>query len=140
MSCTPTLSLTLKGFRCDFFDPGVWDRWPDRWSPSCPLVLRSMVPALVLKSIMFALCRADQSLNVQGVVTGFGYKKYQWAWWYMPLRCRLQALGLQGLCEYGALKTWVADGKAIALSLGRGGGCTHTQESNNNLPLVESDV
>ena len=140
VSCTPTLSLTLKGFRIDFLDPSVWDRWPDRWSPSCPLVLRSMVPALVLKSILFALCRADQSLNVRGVVTGFGYKKYQWTWWYMPLRCRLQALGLPGLCEYGALKQWVADGKAIALSLGRGGGCTHTQESNNNLPLVESDV
>ena len=104
VSCMPTLSLTLKGSRKDFFDPSVWDRWPDRWSPSCALVLQSMVPALVLKSIMFALCRANQSLNVEGVVTGFGYKGYQWSWWYMPLKCQLQALGLGNLCEYGALK------------------------------------
>ena len=115
MSCTPTLSLTLKGFRPGFFDPSVWDRWPDRWSPSCALVLQSMVPALVLKSIMFALYRANQSLNIEGVATGFGYKGYQWSWRYMPLKCRLQALGLGSLCEYGALKAWVANGKAIAL-------------------------
>ena len=89
VSCTPTLSLTLKGFRPGFFDPSVWDRWLDRWSPSCALVLQSMVPALVLKSIMFALSRANQSLNVEGVVTRFGYKGYQWSWWYMPLKCRL---------------------------------------------------
>ena len=43
-----------------------------------------------------------------------------------PLKCRLQALGLHSLCEYGALKACVANGKAIALNLGRGGGCTHT--------------
>ena len=77
--CTPTLSLTLKGFRQGFFEPSVWDRWPDRWSPSCAVVLQCMVPALVLKSIQFALCRANQSLNGEGVVTGFGYKGYQWS-------------------------------------------------------------
>ena len=136
VSCTLTLSLTLKGFRSEFFDPAVWDRWPDRWSPSCGVVLQSMVPALVLKSIVFALCCDHQSLNVEGVVTGFGDKGYRWCWWFMPLRCRLQALGLGSLCEYSALKAWVAHGKAIALNLGRGGGCTHPQASENNLPPV----
>ena len=61
VSCMPTrLSLSLKGFQPHFFDPAVWDRWPDRWSPSCCLVLQSMVPALALKSLTFALCRQHQ--------------------------------------------------------------------------------
>ena len=64
--CTPAcLSLSLKGFTADFFDPVVWDRWPDRWPPSCCLVLQSMVPALVLKTLMFALCRQHQVLNIE---------------------------------------------------------------------------
>ena len=28
------------------------------------------------------------------LVLGFGYKKYRWDWWYMPLKCRLDALNL----------------------------------------------
>ena len=78
VSCTPrALSLTLKGFQPGFFDPSVWDRWPDRWSPSCCLVLQSVVPALVIKSVMFALRHDHQAVNVDGVVTGFGYKGYR---------------------------------------------------------------
>ena len=61
--CTPeTLSLTLKGIPpvSPFFDTSMWDHWPDRWLPNCALVLQSMPPALVLKSVSLssdALCR-----------------------------------------------------------------------------------
>ena len=50
----------------------------------------------------------------------------------MPLKCRLQNLGLTHLCTYPVLESWVAQGQSIALKLGRGGGCTHTQPSLNN--------
>ena len=29
----------------------MWTRWPDRWSPRCPIVLQSFSPALVFRSI-----------------------------------------------------------------------------------------
>ena len=47
-----------------------------------------------------------------------------------------EGLGLDDLCLYPALKMWMANGEAIALNLGRGGGCKHTQPSNTSLPLV----
>ena len=60
VSCTPQApSLSLKGFTLHSFDPSIWDRWHDRSSPSCCLVLQSMVPALVLKSLIFGMCRAN---------------------------------------------------------------------------------
>ena len=44
----------------------------------------------------------------------------------MPLSCRLQALNVKLLCDYHSLKAWALEGASIAVSLGRGGGCTHT--------------
>ena len=77
MMCTPeTLDLTLKGIPLvtPFFNTAMWDRWPDRWSPHCVLVVQSMVPALVLKSVSLCsnvLCR---ELNVRGILLGFGLR------------------------------------------------------------------
>ena len=128
--CTDTLSLTMKGVPPvePFFNPEMWDRWPDRWSPNCPLVLQSMIPALVHKALQ--LCNSTQCRghNIRGLVLGFGYKHYKWEWWYMPLTCRLRALHLESLCDYHSLKAWALEGASFAVSLGRGGGCTHTQE------------
>ena len=107
-----------------FFSPEMWDRWPDHWSPICALILQSMVPALVHKSLTLCNSAKCRDLNVQGIVLGFGYKNYQWGWWYMPLKCRLASLGLHTLCEYHQLKA--LEGAQIADSMGRGGGCTHT--------------
>ena len=107
--CTDTLSLTMKGVPPvePFFNPEMWDRWPDRWSPNCPLVLQSMIPALVHKALQ--LCNSTQCRghNIRGLVLGFGYKHYKWEWWYMPLTCRLRALHLESLCNYHSLKAWV---------------------------------
>ena len=113
--CTPRApSPSFKGFTLHSFDPRIWDRWSDRWSPSCCLVLQSMVPALVMKTLMLAVCWAHQALNIEGIVTGFRYKGYNWSWWFMPLKCRLQGLGLGQLCLYPVLRTWVANREAIA--------------------------
>ena len=124
--CTDTLSLTMKEVPPvePFFDPEMWDRWPDRWLPNYPLVLQSIIPALVHKA--FQLCNSTQcrGQNIKGLVLGDRYKHYKWVWWYMPLTGRLQALNLQSLCDYHILKAWVLDGASFAVSLCRVSGCT----------------
>ena len=130
--CTNTLSPSMKGVPpLDlFFNPEMWDRWPDRWSPNCPLVLQSMIPTLVHKALQ--LCNSTQCRrhNIRGLVLGFGYKKFKWQWWYMPVTCRLRALHLESLCNDHSLKACALGRASLAVSLGRGGGCTHTQESS----------
>ena len=54
----------------------------------------------------------------------------------MPLKCRLQTLGLENRCEYHQLKEWALEGSRIAKSMGRGGGCTHTHGSYHNLSAI----
>ena len=129
---TDTLSSTMKGQPPveRFFKPEMWQRWPDCWSPNFPIVLQSMIPALVHKALQ--LCNSTQCRGhiVRGLVLGFGYKHYKWEWWYMPLTCRLQALNLKSLCDYHRLKAWAHEGASFAVSFGSRGGCTHTQESS----------
>ena len=138
--CTDTLSLTIKGMQRveSFFNPEMWNRWRDRWSPNCPLGLQSMIPALVHKVLQ--LCNSTQCRghNIRGLVPGFGYKHYIWEWLYMPLTCRLQALYLESLCDHRSLKAWALKGASFAASLRRGGGCTHTQESSQYLCLLSA--
>ena len=109
-----------------FFNPERCDRWPDYWSPHCPLVLQSMIPALVHKALQ--LCNSTQCRghNIRGLVLGFGYKHYKWEWSHM---LRLRALHLESLCNYHSLKAWALEGASFAVSLGRGGGCLLSAKS-----------
>ena len=95
--CTKdTLSLALKGIPPvpPFYDTSLWDRWLDCWSMNCALVLQSMVPALVHKSLSLCNTTDCRGWNIRGHVLGFGYKKYKWDWWYLPLMWRINALRL----------------------------------------------
>ena len=66
-----------------------------------PLVLQSMIPALVHKALQLCNSTKCRGHNIRGLVLGFRYKHYKWEWWYMPLTCRLRALHLELLCDYG---------------------------------------
>ena len=87
-----------------FFSTAMWDQW----SPNCAMALQSMVPALVHKSVqlcIFALCCEH---NIRAIAMGYEYKRYRWEWWYLPLNCWLDGLGLGALSEYRHLRARVS--------------------------------
>ena len=52
---SPSLDVCIKGVPiCAGTGPAVqlWRQWPDPWSPNCPSVLQSMIPALVHKTFL----------------------------------------------------------------------------------------
>jgi hypothetical protein len=63
-----------------------WNRWVDRWSPNARLVLRSLVPAIVQKSILYSITKTDITTNIAALARGLGYKKYPQQWWWGPMR------------------------------------------------------
>ena len=71
--CTDTLSLTMNGVPPvePFFNSEMWDRWPDCWSPNYPLVLQSMIPALVHKALQLCNSTKYRDHIVRGLVLGF---------------------------------------------------------------------
>ena len=99
--CIDTLFLTMKRVPPvePFFNPEMWESWPERWSPNCPLVLQSMIPALVHRALQLCNSTRCRGHNIRGLVLGFGYKHYKWEWSYMPPTCRLRALHLESLCD-----------------------------------------
>ena len=56
------------------------------------------------------------------------YTLDSWSW---PLKCRMEGLGLQALCE---LRRWALVGSRVAHTMGRGGGCTHTHTTHARPP------
>ena len=101
-------SLVLKGVPHQPLLPdsicAMWERWPDRWSPTCPLVLQSMIPAVVHKAIFLASHPGARALDLQALVEGCGYKGCPWSWWWLPIRLRMKDLNL--LSDVTLVRQW----------------------------------
>ena len=79
--CPACLSLHLKGaegVRGDLRSRELWDFWPDWWSLKCPMVLQSMVPALVWNSLTSSSNNVTMAGSVCTIVAGFGCQRYLW--------------------------------------------------------------
>ena len=118
-SCLSTNSdLVLKGVpilidaMCPVQCP-IWTRWPDRWSPGCPMVLQSMLPALVLKSITLCSSAVTRERNLQTVIQGCGYKGYPWRWWWLRCRVKLSNHNLQHILPSYRAKLWYQQGQSL---------------------------
>ena len=117
LSSLPRPNLTVKGVPCTPCSTpatSLWDRWPDRWSPNCPTVLGSMIPALTGKSMTLAGDRHAISCNVRTIVQGCGYKHYQWKWWWQHIRVRFKSRGLVDLIPLSKVKEWYTQGRTWA--------------------------
>ena len=91
----------------------MWTRWPDRWSPGCPIILQSFVPALVLKSITLCSSAVTRERNLQAVVQGCGYKRYPWKWWWLRLRVKLCDHNLQHTVPLHRARLWYRQGQFL---------------------------
>ena len=115
-SLTTQGDLLLKGVaahsnpHCPAVCP-TWSRWPDRWSPGCPIVLRSFIPALVLKSNTLCSSAVTRDRNLQTVIQGCGYKGYPWKWWWLRLRVKLGDHNLRGTVPLHKARLWYNQGK-----------------------------
>ena len=111
-------SLVLKGVPHSPLSPqdicAMWARWPDRWSPNCPLVLQSMLPSIVNKALVLCSAPFFRVLNIQALVQGCGFKSYPWAWWWITLRVRLRTLGLVSEIQIHRVRMWYNEGQQKA--------------------------
>ena len=78
-----------------------------------------MIPAFVHKALQLCNSTHCRFHNFRGLVLGFGYKRYKWEWWYMPLTCRLQALNLKSLCDYHKVESLGPGGGLVCCEFGQ---------------------
>ena len=69
-SLTTAGTLVLKGVPTtpDESALPLWHRWPDRWFPSCPVTLQSMIPSLVLKAVILCSDPIARKLNFHTII------------------------------------------------------------------------
>ena len=116
-SAQPQLNITMKGVSVGRRDKpaiALCNPWPDVWSPSCPNVQQSMIPALALKTYQLRGAMATLESNVRTAVQGRGVKTYTWTWWWQPLRTKLKRWNLLQSTHTHNVRTWYVQGKAWA--------------------------
>ena len=117
----PCFDMCIKGVPiCHGMGPAVrlWQRWPDPWSPNCPSVLQSMIPALTHKTFQLHGSLRSLEANVRCIIQGCGFKKYRWGWWWMHIRVRFKARNLLHVIPLHTVKLWYDQGRQWA---GQGG-------------------
>ena len=118
---SPSIGMCMKGVTiCSGGGPAMrlWQRWPDPWSPNCPSVLQSMIPALTQKTFQLHGSPGSLEANVRSIVQGCGFKEYKWAWWWMHIRVRFKARHMLHIIPLHSVKKWYEQGRQWA---GQGG-------------------
>ena len=114
---SPSIDMCIKGVPiCNGGGPAMrlWQRWPDPWSPNCPSVLQSMIPALTQKTFQLHGSPGSLEANVRCIVQGCGYKEYKWAWWWMHIRVRFKARHMLHIIPLHSVKKWYEQGRQWA--------------------------
>ena len=90
MQYTDDFMLLLKGVQpqlpmiCNALpDFELWNRWVDAQSPNVRVVLLSMIPNIVTKALLLAVCDTHRQIALISLICGFAYnKEYPKAWWW----------------------------------------------------------
>ena len=60
---------------------GQWEQWVDAHSPIARTVLKSLLPSILSKSLLYALNRHDVFCNLRSLLWGLGVRAYPDQWW-----------------------------------------------------------
>ena len=111
-------SLTRKGVAYGLSSESPeWDRWIDLSSPNARLVWRSHFPALLRKSLWYALTPRDICLNLRSILWGIGVKNYPRAWWLPPLKRFYNSNSLKRVLPLSQCLDWMREGRAHRSSI-----------------------
>ena len=109
-----------------------------RSSPHARTVWRRQFPALLGKSLWYALNFPALHLNVRSVLWGVGYKRYPGLWWKGRLRRWLSSYALKDVLPWGLLMQCVQDGRMAGEGSSVGGRGAHGRRARR--PLRDSGL
>ena len=90
-----------------------WEQWVDAHSPNARNVLRSLFPALLYKSLLYALTRQDVVVNLRSLLWGCGVRRYPDQWWRPILYRFFHRFRLHRIIGFKRLIGWFHEGKQI---------------------------
>ena len=90
-----------------------WEQWVDTHSPNARNVLRSLFPALLYKSLLYALTRNDVVVNLRSLLWGCGVRRYPDHWWRPILYRFFHRFRLHRIVGFKRLIGWFHEGKRV---------------------------
>ena len=90
-----------------------WEQWVDAHSPNARSVLRSLFPALLCKSLLYALTRHNVVVNLRSLLWGCGVRRYPHQWWRPILYRFFHRFTLHGIVGFKSMIGWFQEGKQI---------------------------
>ena len=90
-----------------------WEQWVDAYSLSARSVLRSLFPALLYKSLLYAPTRQDVVANLRSLLWGCGVRRYPDQWWHPILYRFFHRFRLHRIVGFQRMVGWFREGKQI---------------------------
>ena len=91
-----------------------WEQWVDTHSPNARNVLRSLFPALLYKSLQYALTRRDVISNLRSLLWGCGVRRYPNQWWRPILYRFFHRFRLHRIVGFKNMMCWFQEGQRIS--------------------------
>ena len=118
---TGRLRLLRKGVVLDLTSEDLgwreWDRWLPATAPNAGKVIKGQMPALMQKSLWYALSWQDVHDNLRSLFWGLGFHAYAVAWWMAPTNRFLNANGLRGRFPEALVDQWYKQGRERGMAL-----------------------
>ena len=90
-----------------------WENWVDAHSPNARMVLRSLLPSLLYKSLLYALNKRDVVPNMRSLLWGLGVKRYPDQWWRPAVHRLFHRFRLHGVVGFKTMMCWYQEGRQV---------------------------
>ena len=90
-----------------------WENWVDAHSPNARMVLRSLLPSLLYKSVLYALNKRDVVSNMRSLLWGLGVKRYPDQWWRPALHRFFHRFRLHRVVGFKTMMCWYQEGRQV---------------------------
>ena len=104
----------LEGSRQGATD-AEWEQWVDAHSPNARTVLKSFLPSVFYKSLLYALSPQDVTCNLRSLLWRLGVRAYPDQWWRPLLLRFFKRFRLHGILGFKVLIRWFHEGGRVVI-------------------------
>ena len=92
-----------------------WEQWVDAHSPNARTVLKSFLPSVFYKSLLYALSPQDVTCNLRSLLWGLGVRAYPDQWWRPLLLRFFKRFRLHRILGFKVLIRWFHEGRGVVI-------------------------
>ena len=92
-----------------------WEQWDDAHSPNARTVLKSFLPSVFYKSLLYALSSQDVTFNLRSLLWVLGVRAYPDQWWRPLLLRFFKRFRLHRIVGFKVFIRWFHEGRGVVV-------------------------